>query len=265
MDIARDLSNVTDRMAGLSQKTFAISPEMGKAIGDAMRSMGNSVEALDVRNGQAAGGHQGAAMASLNEAARMMQGSLSALAQGSEGMGMGMAGLMQRLGQMTGQQQAVNQGTRDLQGMSQQQAAEMARLAGEQGMVRKSLEQLAREAAASGALSRMLGDLQRLAQDMREVQTDLAQGNVNPETLRKQERILSRLLDSQRSMRERDFEQRRQAQAGRSIRREGPAALDPSTLEGRDRLRRDLLKALEEGYAREYEALIRKYFELLEQ
>jgi hypothetical protein len=111
----------------------------------------------------------------------------------------------------------------------------------------------------------MLGDLQRIAQDMREVQTDLAQGNVNPETVRKQERILSRLLDSQRSMRERDFEQRRRAESGRTIRRAGPGELDPSTLEGRDQLRRDLLKALEEGYARDYEALIRKYFELLEQ
>jgi hypothetical protein len=263
MDIARDLSNVTDRMAGLSQKTFAISPEMGKAIGDAMRSMGNAVDALDERNGQAAGGHESGAMASLNEAARMMQGSLGAMMQGSQGMGM--AGLMQRLQQMSGQQQSINQGTRESQGMSQQQAAEMARLAGEQGMVRKSLEQLAREAAASGALSRMLGDLQRIAQDMREVQTDLAQGNVNPETLRKQERILSRLLDSQRSMRERDYEQRRRAESGRTIRRAGPAELDPSTREGRDQLRRDLLKALEEGYARDYEALIRKYFELLEQ
>jgi hypothetical protein len=263
MDIARDLSNVTDRMAGLSQKTFAISPEMGKAIGDALRSMGNAVEALDERNGQAAGGQQSGAMASLNEAARMMQGSLGAMMQGSQGMGM--AGLMQRLQQMSGQQQSINQGTRESQGMSQAQAAAMARLAGEQGMVRKSLEQLAREAAASGEMSKMLGDLQRIAQDMREVQTDLAQGNVNPETLRKQERILSRLLDSQRSMRERDYEQRRRAESGRSIRREGPAALDPSTLEGRDQLRRDLLKALEEGYARDYEALIRKYFELLEQ
>lgn len=263
MDLARDLNNVTDRMAGLSQKTFAISPEMGKAIGDAMRSMGDAVDALDERNGQAAGGHQGGAMTSLNEAARMMQGSLGAMMQGEQGMGM--AGLMQRLQQMSGQQQSINQGTRGMQGMSQQQAAEMARLAGEQGMVRKSLEQLAREAAASGALSKMLGDLQRLAQDMREVQTDLAQGDVNPETLRKQERILSRLLDSQRSMRERDFEQRRRAESGRTIRREGPAALDPSTREGRDQLRRDLLKALEEGYARDYEALIRKYFELLDQ
>jgi rRNA processing protein Krr1/Pno1 len=91
----------------------------------------------------------------------------------------------------------------------------MSRLAGEQGMVRKSLEQLAREATPSGDLNKILGDLNNIASEMREVQTDLAQGNVQPETLRKQERILSRLLDSQRSMTERDYEKQRRAETGR--------------------------------------------------
>jgi hypothetical protein len=100
---------------------------------------------------------------------------------------------------------------------------------------------------------------------MREVQTDLAQGNVNPETLKKQERILSRLLDSQRSARERDYENRRTAESGKNLVRPSPAAIDLSTREGKDRLRRDLLRALEEGYTRDYEELIKKYFEALEQ
>jgi hypothetical protein len=181
------------------------------------------------------------------------------------GQGMGMAAFMQRLQQMTGQQQGINQGTQNLGNMTQQQAAEMARLAGEQGMVRKSMEQLAREAAASGQLKRMLGDLGNIAEEMREVQTDLAQGNVNPETLRKQERILSRLLDSQRSARERDYEKRRQSSPGQNMAGTSPGQLDLTTQEGRNRLRRDLLKALEQGYARDYENLIRKYFDALEQ
>jgi hypothetical protein len=177
---------------------------------------------------------------------------------------MGMAGFMQRLQQITGQQQGINQGTQSLQGMSQQQLAELGRLAAEQGMVRKSLEQLAKEAAQSGELSKMLGDLNRIAQEMREVQTDLAQGNVNPETLKKQERILSRLLDSQRSARERDFEKKRRAQSGTNVARKSPGEIDPGSQEGRSRLQQDLQKALEEGYARDYQELIKKYYEALE-
>jgi hypothetical protein len=110
----------------------------------------------------------------------------------------------------------------------------------------------------------MLGDLNRIAQDMREVQTDLAQGNVNPETVRKQERILSRLLDSQRSARERDFEKERKSKSGVDVARSGPREFGPGTQEGRDRLRQDLMKAMEEGYARDYQELIRRYFEALE-
>ena len=177
---------------------------------------------------------------------------------------MGMAGFMQRLEQLSGQQQGINQGTRSLGGLTQEQAAALSRLAGEQAAARRSLEELAREAAGAGELSKLLGDLTRIAQEMREVQTDLATGAVNPETLQMQERILSRLLESQRSLRERDFERRRRAESGVTRARPRPAELDAGTAEGRDRLRRDLLKALEEGYARDFQALIRKYFQVLD-
>jgi hypothetical protein len=263
MDVMRDLGNVTERMAKLSQKSFGITPEMGKSIGDAMRQMGEAMQSLEQRNGGRAGQQQEGAMGSLNEAAQQVQSAMNAMMQGG-GQGMGMAGFMQRLRQMTAQQQGINDATRE-GGLTPQQAAELGRLAGEQGMVRKSLEQLAREAANAGQLSKMLGDLNKIAQDMREVQTDLAQGNVNPETLKKQDRILSRLLDSQRSARERDFENRRRAESGKNSQRAGPGQIDLTTQEGRNRLRQDLLKAVEEGYAKDYEVLIRKYFEALEQ
>jgi len=175
--------------------------------------------------------------------------------------GMGMAGFLQRLQGLTSQQQGINQST---EGLTPQQREAMGRLAAEQGAVRKSLEQLTREASTSGQLSRMLGDLRKVAEEMREVQTDLAQGDINPETLRKQDQILSRLLDSQRSTQERDFENKRKAQTGTNVSRPSPGSLDLSTQEGKDKLRRDLLRALEEGYSREYEELIRKYFEALD-
>jgi hypothetical protein len=260
-ELMSDLSNVTSRLSGLSQKTFSISPEMGKSIGEAIRKMSDAMQSLDQRNGTGASQQQGGAMAALNETAQQLQSAAQGMSQGG-GQGMGMAGFMQRLQQMGGQQQGINDQTK---GLSPQQAAEMGRLAAEQGAVRKSLEDLAREAARSGELSKLLGDLQRVARDMREVQTDLANGAVNPETRTKQDRILSRLLDAQRSMHERDFEKRRKAESGTARARPSPPTIDLSTVEGRNRLQRDLMRALEEGYARDYEELIRKYFEALQQ
>ncbi|MGB2959540.1 MAG: DUF4175 family protein [Bacteroidota bacterium] len=263
MELMRDLAALTGRIASLSQKTFGITPEMGQAIGDAMREMNGGLGSLERRNGTSAGEHQSSAMASLNEAAQLMQWSLNAMMEGGEGVGM--AGLMQGLQRLTGRQQGINRGTQQLEGMTRQQAAALGRLAGEQGAVRKSLEQLAREAAGSGELSKLLGDLNRIVREMREVQTDLAQGDLNPETLRKQDRILSRLLESQRSLRERDYERRRRAEGGTNVARMSPGKIDLSGQESRNRLREDLLKALQEGYSRDYEELIRRYFEVLEQ
>lgn len=260
MEAMQDLGSLMDRLQRLSNKSFSVSPEMGKSLGDAMRRMTEAMQSLDQRNGMTAAQQQQGAMAALNEAAFQVQNAINAMMQ-SGGQGMGMAGFLQRLQQMSARQQAINQQT---QALTPQQAAEMARLAGEQGALRKSLEQLQREASGSGNLSRLLGDLRSIAEEMREVQTDLVQGEVNPETMRKQERILSRLLDSQRSTRERDFENRRKAEPGTNILRAGPGVLDLSTQEGKNQLRRDLLRALEEGYVREYQDLIRKYFELLE-
>lgn len=202
-------------------------------------------------------------MGALNEAARQVQSALQAMMQGG-GEGMGMAGLMQRLQGMSAMQRGINQGTRHMGSMGQRQAAEMARLAGEQGRARKSLEQLAREAARAGELSKLLGDLNRTAQEMREVQTDLAGGSIRPETLQKQERILSRLLDSQRSLQERDYEQRRKAETAGAYTRDRLPDTDLSTLEMKEQLRRDLLRAMEQGYSSDYQSIIRNYFELLE-
>ncbi len=263
-EVMRDLTNIANGLSKLSQKTFAVSPEMGKSIGDAMRQMNSAMQGLEQRNGQQAGGQQQGAMGSLNEAAEQMQSGINGMMQGGQGQGMGMSGFMQRLQQMSGQQQGINQGTQNMGGMSPQQQAEMGRLAAEQGMVRKSMEQLAKEAAQSGEMSKMLGDLNKIAQEMREVQTDLAQGNVNPETIKKQERILSRMLDSQRSARERDFEKKRKAESGTNVARKSPGEIDLNSQEGRNKLRQDLQKAIEEGYAKDYQELIKKYYEALE-
>ena len=264
MELMRDLGMVAEDLAALSEKTFGVTPEMGKSIGDALRNMNDAMRSLGQRNRSAASGQQTDAMGSLNEAAQRVEDSMNAMQQGGGG-GMGMAGLMQRLQRLSSQQGGINDASRNLGAMTPAQAAEMSRLAGEQGMVRKSLEQLAREAAAAGELKKLMGDLNQTAREMVEVQTDLSAGNFNPETLRKEDRILSRLLDAQRSTRERDFEKKRTSTAGQDIVRESPASIDITTIQGRNRLRRDMQKALQEGYAREYEDLIKRYFEILEQ
>lgn len=259
---AQDLTNVISNLGELAQRSFAVTPSMGKALGDALSKMQNAMRDLEGRNGTMASQDQTGAMAALNGAAQEVQQALQTMMEGSEGMPGGM-GLMQQLQLMAGQQQSLNLQTQQMGGMeAMQRAAEAARLSREQEAVRKSLEQLDREARSGRGNERALGDLRQIAEEMQEVVRQLEQNQANPETIRRQEQILSRLLDASRSMQERDFERRRRATTGRQIVRESPGGATQDAV--RSRLRDDLLRALEQGYSRDYQELIRKYFDELE-
>jgi len=258
-----DMGNVTKNLVDLSQKSFIVTPEMGHAVGTAMAKMNQAMTGLEQRNGQMAATQQDKAMASLNKAASIAQASMDAMQKGSPG-GTG-GSLLQQLRRMAGEQQSINIKTEELsqgQGLSEQQIQEMGRLGQQQEAVRKSLEQLNKEAQSGSERNRVMGDLQKIADDMKEVVANLEQNHVNPNTIKQQQRILSRLLDAQTSMRERDYEQRRTSTAGITPVRPSPAELQEASVQ--NQLRHDLLKAIEEGYAKDYQDLIRKYYDALD-
>ncbi|HUL44047.1 MAG TPA: DUF4175 family protein [Bacteroidota bacterium] len=266
-DLMQDLSNVANDLGNLGKKTFAVTPEMGRELGNSLRQMNDAMQNMENRNPSGSSGKQSEAMSSLNRATMMMQGALSQMMQTGKS-GMGMSGLMGQLGQMAGQQGEINNGTQSVlgqgQGLTPQQQEAYQRLATQQSGLQKSLKQLSDEAKNAGEYSKLLGDLDQIAQEMQEVQTDLEQGNVNPNTLKKEDHIHSRLLDSQNSMRERDYEKRRTSESGKDVLGANPPDLNPSTQEGKDRLRQELLKMLDQKYSKDYEDLIRKYFDELE-
>jgi hypothetical protein len=102
-----------------------------------------------------------------------------------------------------------------------------------------------------------------LAEEMEEVIETLKNEQASEEIIRRQERILSRLLDAQRSVKRRDYSRRRQARSGQDVFRQSPGGEAAEDFKVLERLRRDILRIGEEGYARDYQALIRRYFEAL--
>jgi len=262
LGLQRSLGRVIEQLSQLSQRTLAVTPQMGRTIGKALGHMQQAMQALELRNGTGASQQQTEAMGALNGAAMQMQSALQALMQGGEGPG---GSLLQQLQGLAGQQMTINLRAQELaQQEAGQRAAQAARLAAEQELVRKSLDQLNEEAQTSAERQRLLGDLEKITEEMREVVRDLEQNDVSAETMQRQERILSRLLDASRSMRERDYERRRTSRPGTPFARQGPGELDESATHGKDRLQEDLLKALEQGYTKDYEELIRRYFEALQ-
>jgi uncharacterized protein YicC (UPF0701 family) len=202
-------------------------------------------------------------MAELNEAAKQLANAMQSSSQGGSSMG---GSLMQQLRQMAQQQMDINGSMPNpSSGSSMQERQRLQRLMQQQAAVQKSLQELNEEAKRSEEGKRITGDLERIAEEMQEVVRDMQQNNVNPNTLQKQERILSRLLDASRSMRERDWEKRRRSRTGEDVARRTPGQLSDELTDPRQAIRSDLQKAVNEGYARDYEVLIRRYFERLEE
>lgn len=267
--LRRNLDKIVSQMSALSQKTFAITPEMGKTVGDARRSMNAAIEGLQNRNANAASATQGDAMKSLNETATLMKSMLDMMSQGGGSGSSGMMSLMQQLQKMSGQQMQLNSLTQMLQQnmsgqLSPEQQAQLQRLAQEQEMIRKSLEQLNDEAKQSGKSKTLPSNLEDALKKMEEVIADMKTDKLNDELVQKQERILSRLLDAQRSINERDFEKERESTAGERKERKSPAELSLTPTQRKNLLREEFNKAVREGYSKDYEELIRKYYELLQ-
>ncbi len=260
-DLASALARVTEQMAALSQKTFFVSPQMGRAVGQSLQKMGEALSQLEARNSPQAARSQQQSMVSLNEAVKEMMSAMNSLANASSASGL--EEMMQKLNQMAGQQQGINQQTLQL-GMGQQmslaQQAAMARLAAEQEALRKSMEQLGRE---YGERSDVLGRLDQVGKEMAEVVEDLQQRKVSQRTINRQQQILQRLLDAQKSVRKQDYSRKRKAETAKQYLPFNPGQLPQNLGEKNIQIQRDLLKALKEGYTRDYQELIRKYFEAL--
>ena len=264
-EIKNNLDMLLKRMESLSKQTFAITPEMGNALGKARAKMNKTIGDLGNRSRMGSRNNSQSAMAALNESADLLQSMLNAMSNQQGGGQGGMMSLMQQLQKMSGMQMQLNAQTKQMRGKgkSMQTLAQMQRLAGQQAALQKSLEELNQEAKASGKSKSIASDLERIAEEMKEVVSDLQSGDLSDNLIKKQERILSRMLDAQRSINERDFEKRREAKSGKTIARKSPDEIRFENGET-NRLEKELLEALKEGYKEDYRELIRKYYKQLE-
>ena len=266
MDMMQSLDKILHQLSELSQKTFAVTPEMGEALGNARRNMGQSISGMQNRNSQQSSFNQIEAMKNLNEAALLLQNSLKAMMQGG-GQGGGMMSLMQQLQQMAQQQMGLNKLTQMMQSgqLTMQQQAQLQRLAQQQAALQKSLSELNQEARESGQSKKLSANLEKVLEEMKEVVSGLNTQKVDDNLIKKQEKILSKLLDAQRSINERDFDEKRESFSGDEFRLTSPADLLLENEESQDLLREELLRSIQNGYSKDYEDIIRRYFENLNQ
>ena len=269
------LRTVVDTLRRVGRTVPALGERVDERARNGRREMDLAVEQLADRRSNRAAGHQRAAMSHLNELALLLADLLEQLqnqanqsGQGGGGQGQGQGMSQQQMQQMGRQQQQLNQRIQQMlnesagERLSPDQGRRLRQLAEQQEALRRQLQR-ALEGAGEGLNPNDRSALQRVEEEMRQAAQDLRDGGLDHRTEPRQNQILERLLEAERSVNQRGREPQREAQTGRD--RPAPPASRPRTERPADRIRGDLIRALESGYAPDYQDLIKRYFERLQQ
>ena len=171
---------------------------------------------------------------------------------------------LRQMEEMANQQGNLNQQGSQLAmgqlGASMQQSL-MEQMLFKQQNIRNSLKRMIDEMKEAG--NHGLGDLSGIANEMDEVINDLKRNKFDRDTSNRQQRILSRMLDSQKSLTQRGFEEERKSQTAQEVKLEGPMGLPEDLGQRQSLILQAMDTALKSGYTNDYQKMIRRYFNSL--
>ena len=109
------------------------------------------------------------------------------------------------------QQEGGNMGTAPKGQMSQ----EFAKMAQQQQMIREALEKINKEDNKDGKGS--LGNLNQTIQEMKQSELDLVNKRITQETINRQKKLMTKLLDAEKAQREQDQDSNRESNAAKQF------------------------------------------------
>ncbi|MBC8043396.1 MAG: hypothetical protein IAF08_08110 [Rhizobacter sp.] len=287
--LLQSLQQLQDNMQKAGKKSADVTRQMSRELGKAQQQMQDAIAQMENRQGGAEQNMAGA-MQSLNQFADGASKMLSQMMGpnkggqqpgeqgegGEDGEGEDGEGFQKGMKSLSDQQGDLNQQTEGaMREQGQGKGERLSQLAAQQRLIQQQLQQLAREQqqrqqqqqsdpnkSGNGAGGKPLGNMDKVAEEMEEAAKQLEQQKPSRELVKRQQQILSRMLESTKSLKEREKEERREANTGKNLSKKSPAEV---SLEAkRSRLQEAINKLREQGYSEEYEKLIRRYFEQLE-
>ncbi len=266
-DLQQGASQVVDDLIETGKDTPYLGSEATKELGRAINELENSKDAF--AQGNSARGKQSGQSASeaIDRAVLALREAESACQKPGPNKGGKSGSSREKVQGLANQQGELNQESQSLADrLTQQQRiaagdqASIERLAAQQQMIRQGLEEAMKNAKPG---DQILGRMDQAKDDMAQVEQNLQRGRLDDETLARQQKILSRMLDAQRSLNKRDFDAQRESNTGHDLTRPTPAALRAGLLKREDRVRSDLLRAQAEKYPGEYRSLVEAYLRRL--
>lgn len=263
--IAEGVVKAGMQLEALGKRTIFVPQGQQSRLTTALNKMKNATRSLT-------GGNRNLALRDGKESAGDLNEAIVELMQANEGMcnmpsSSGMMESMQKMQSLSQQQQDLNGETKSSESMGssprlgQGRNEQLERLAAQQEMIQKGLNEVGGELQGR---KDVLGRLDQLSQEMADVAAELRKNGVDERLLERQQKILSRMLDAQKSIRKRDDENKRESKTAEQLFRPGgPPPLTRDQLLGPERLRSDILKGQSDNYPSQYRALVEQYFRAL--
>jgi hypothetical protein len=266
LNLAEAAEAVADSLQEVSKQTMAVGAQQQGKLGKAIQRM----EAATRMYEQGARGNadfQGRESASdLNETIVQLMKSHAQMCSGS-GSGDQSQKMKEKLGGLSESQQGLNEATQrmlqQLQGkgrLSRTEEQRLQQMAAQQEMIRQGIEGLQRDYPES---EKLLGDMDALAEQMKEIERQLQQNDLNRPLLERQAQILSRMLDAQRAIRQQEMSPERESRTGTLAERQSPPPIPPEYLKRDRTLEEDVLRGADDKYPAQFRKLVEEYFRAL--
>jgi hypothetical protein len=218
-----DIKVIGDSLEALSNRDPMMGNVITKELGNLNDHLKNVVEANKERRRPQASTEMQATMASINNLALLLDNHyemmMEMMKNAKPGSGKAKPKQSPSLSQM---QQQLNEKIKQLKGSGKsgrQLSEELAEMAAEQERIRKALQDM-QEKMENGKTP---GDLPG---KMEQTETELVNKQITDQLVKRQQEILTRLLESEKSMREQEMDEERKGETAREYNKEIPKAFE---------------------------------------
>ena len=216
LSASQGISQIAEDLWELGKQQMEVDPKIVWRLNASSDALGRAARALEDREASLALPIQRTGLADINQAIFDL---LDAMAQMNQQMGAGgLQNMLEQLQQLAQSQEQLNDMAERLsqqmreQGRTPSLQQRLERIASQQQLIREATERLSKIADEA---SEILGSLQNVAEEMENVETKLKQGTLDEDVVEQQKRILTRMLDSLKSLEKRDVGRRRKAQVAK--------------------------------------------------
>lgn len=234
-----DAKMIEDSLFALSKRIEQIAPVVNKEMNKINDGIKLSLGHIGERNTRGATQNQQLAMTSINNLALLLDEALKQMQQqaadqkpgsgecNNPGGGKPKPGILpgmkkakgeagKTLGKLKGKLGEKGKGSEG----KGENSKELARMAAEQSMLRKALDEMSQELNKDG--SGLGNELKKIEKEIEKVEEDIINDNIDNQTIKRQKDILTRLLKSEKALREREFDEKRESNSVKTPRYSNP-------------------------------------------